>query len=121
MDQLSSTHSTSKIPVTQSLLKTLRLLSQPSSNAFEPTDIVKVLEKNHGLLNKEQQDAQEIYQVLVSELESETTQLSKKQGLKDLLSLGSSRKANKIENPLTGLLADRTACMDCGYSVSRVV
>ncbi|KAK4517925.1 lipid-binding protein [Mucor velutinosus] len=116
LDQMSTAHSTSRLPVTQSLLKTLRLLSQPSNNAFKPTDIVNVLGKHRYLLNREQQDAQEIYQLLASELEAERSQLDKKQGLKDLLSFGARKKTNKIENPLNGFLAYRTSCTVCGYS-----
>ncbi|KAL9537223.1 hypothetical protein MBANPS3_011971 [Mucor bainieri] len=117
LDQVNTAHSASRLPVTQSLLKTLRLLSQPSNNAFKPTDIVNVLGKYRNLLNKEQQDAQEIYQILVNELDYEVDQLNKMQGgLKDLLSFGANTDTNEIKNPLKGLLADRAACMACGYS-----
>lgn len=120
LDQLSTTHSTSKIPVTQSLLKTLRLLSTPSDDTFQPIDIVRVLKNNHRVVNREQQDAQELYQLLVSELETETSKLNKKEGFRDILSFGSASKKNisMIENPLTGLIAYRTSCMQCGYTVS---
>ncbi|GAN01631.1 cysteine proteinase [Mucor ambiguus] len=117
LGQLSTAHSASRLPVTQSLLKTLRLLSQPSNNAFKPTDIVNVLGKYRNLLNREQQDAQEIYQLLVNELDSETDQLEKKQGgLRDLLSFGASKKTTKIKNPLKGRMADKRSCTVCGYS-----
>lgn len=116
---MSTAHSASRMPVTQSLLKTLRLLSQPSNDAFRPTDIVNVLGKNHNLLNKEQQDAQEAYQLLATELESERNQLEKKQqGLKELLSFGTNKKTDKIKNPLEGEMAARTSCIVCGHSVS---
>lgn len=117
---MSTTHSTSKIPVTQSLLKTLRLLSAPSDDTFQPIDIVRVLKNNHRVVNREQQDAQELYQLLVSELETETSKLNKKEGFRDILSFGSASKKNisMIENPLTGLIAYRTSCMQCGYTVS---
>lgn len=116
---MSSKHSASRLPVTQSLLKTLRLLSQPSNNAFKPTDIVNVLGKHRNILNKEQQDAQEIYQLLVNELEAETDQLAKKQGgLKDLLSFGASKKTDEIKSPLRGSITDRRSCTACGYTVS---
>ncbi|KAF1797960.1 hypothetical protein FB192DRAFT_1289663 [Mucor lusitanicus] len=117
LDQVSSKHSASRLPVTQSLLKTLRLLSQPSNNAFKPTDIVNVLGKHRNILNKEQQDAQEIYQLLVNELEAETDQLAKKQGgLKDLLSFGASKKTDEIKSPLRGSITDRRSCTACGYT-----
>ncbi|KAI8647613.1 hypothetical protein BD408DRAFT_378445 [Parasitella parasitica] len=118
LDQLNSAHSTSKIPVTQSLLKTLRLLSKPSEGTFQPIEIVKVLKQNHQVINREQQDAQELYQLLINDLETETSKLSQKRGFQDTSSFGAPDKidACMIDNPLTGSIAYQTACMQCGYT-----
>ncbi|CEP14438.1 hypothetical protein [Parasitella parasitica] len=118
LDQLNSAYSSNKIPVTQSLLKTLRLLSKPSEGTFQPIDVVRVLRNNRRVINREQQDAQELYQLLISELETETSKLSQKQGLKDILSLGASDKNDvaMTDNPLTGSIAYQTTCTKCGYA-----
>lgn len=102
--------------VTQSLLRTLRLLSTPVDDIINPTDIVEALESNQNVINREQQDAQELYQLLINQLEEEINKSNIKQGLKELLSVETS-KMSKQDNPFNGLLAYRISCMNCGYSV----
>ncbi|KAI9485654.1 MAG: hypothetical protein EXX96DRAFT_473288 [Benjaminiella poitrasii] len=119
LDQVSIDLSSHPLPVTRALLKTLRLLSTPTETVFQPMDIVSALANNRRVINREQQDAQELYQLIASELENETQhKLKSKQGLKDILSLGFSKqnKSLLLENPLSGLLAYRVSCMQCGYS-----
>lgn len=84
------------------------------------------------IINREQQDAQELFQLISSELDNESQHLKKKQqGFRDILSLGLNNKQkappflspspvnNKMmENPFTGLLANRLSCTHCGYSLS---
>lgn len=111
--RLSTAHN---LPVTRSLLRTVRLLSTPVGDIINPTDIVEALESNQNVINREQQDAQELYQLLINQLDEEISNTSVEQGLKDLL-LTESSKQNKLDNPFNGLLAYRISCMNCGYSV----
>lgn len=89
-----------KLPVTRSLLKTLRLLSTPINTIFKPIDIVNALKHRKQVINRQQQDAQELYQLLVSQLDDEITAL---------------------ENPLNGSLTYNIVCNECGYSVSTTM
>jgi ubiquitin C-terminal hydrolase len=104
--------------VTRSLLKTLRLLSTPTDSAFRPNDLVTALASN--LVNQRQQDAQELYQLLISALDNETQkQKSKQEGLEGALHLEQDNEL--IENPLNGLLASYTTCKKCKYSVKYYI
>lgn len=107
---------TMELPVTRSLLKTLKLLTVPSNGIFRPIELVSAMSSNRRVINREQQDAQELFQLISSELDNENQMTKKKQGFRDLLSL--STKRNTIENPFTGLLANRLSCIQCGYTVS---
>ncbi|KAI8993415.1 hypothetical protein BDB01DRAFT_776226 [Pilobolus umbonatus] len=116
--------SSAVLPVTRSLLRTLRLLSKPSTMAFKPTELVLALSSNRRILNKEQQDAQELFQLLSSALDTESDLAQKRHGLQDVL-LHSSNPSPFIihhpltkpfTNPFTGLLANRLSCMHCGYT-----
>ncbi|KAG0189271.1 hypothetical protein DFQ28_003619 [Apophysomyces sp. BC1034] len=120
-----------QLPVTRSLLKTLKLLSQPlqQRSAFRPIDLVSAISSNPRVTNHEQQDAQELFQLISSQLDIENNGIEKRGliggGLRDLL--GSSKddehmrhlrknRASRLENPFTGLLANRLSCMQCGYT-----
>lgn len=112
------------LPVTRSLLKTLRLLSVPSNTAFKPIEIVSAMSSNRRVINREQQDAQELFQLISGELDNESLLAKKRQGFRDILSFPSKNQSifsakEKIDNPFTGLLANRLSCMQCGYTVSR--
>ncbi|KAI7863651.1 hypothetical protein BDF14DRAFT_1841845 [Spinellus fusiger] len=121
------------LPVTRSLLKTLRQLSKPLywRSSFRPTDIVAAMPSNRRFMNREQQDAHEAFQLLFNAIEAEGEKAERYQtgsrGLIDILDTVSD--CNKkviscrlvtdailpIDNPLTGLLANRLSCMLCGY------
>ncbi|KAI7902681.1 uncharacterized protein BX663DRAFT_510128 [Cokeromyces recurvatus] len=119
LDQISNDLSSHNLPVSRSLLKTLRLLSTPSDTVFRPTEIISALSVNNKqVINQEQQDAQELYQLIVTELENEINHKLKfkQQGFKDILTFNSKQNKSLLENPLTGLLAYRISCMQCGYS-----
>ncbi|KAI9011856.1 hypothetical protein CLU79DRAFT_771614 [Phycomyces nitens] len=130
------------LPVTRSLLKTLRLLTLPihKSVVLEPTEIISALESK-SLLNREQQDAEELFQLVSGQIDQERRLVEATGrsggGLKDIVSngfwkpavagkrilSGNSRSVTagngcsaKIENPFTGLLASRLSCMQCGYT-----
>ncbi|KAI9311502.1 hypothetical protein BX666DRAFT_935272 [Dichotomocladium elegans] len=120
-----------QLRVTQSLHKTIRLLSKPLERRsyFKPTDVVKALSANHRVvINREQQDAQELFQLLAGAIDSENQTLAKS-GLESLLSHKNSvRPAGRLSSyplspsiskkmtPFTGLLASRLSCMQCGYT-----
>lgn len=91
----------------KSLLKTLRLLSRPSDTAFRPSELVSIL--SSCLINKEQQDAQELFQLISTALDNENQLVHKQQG-----------NSKVLENPFTGLLANRLSCMQCGYTVTII-
>jgi ubiquitin carboxyl-terminal hydrolase 1 len=91
------------LPVTRSLLKTLRLLSTPINAIFKPIDIVKALKNRKQVINRQQQDAQELYQLLVSQLDDEMDKI---------------KQDTSVVNPLNGQLDYHIKCTECGYSVS---
>lgn len=100
-------------------------MSVPTDNrlmAFKPVEIVAAMSSNRRVVNREQQDAQELFQFISGELDNESILAKKRQGFRDLLGFSSvksfiSTKKDKIDNPFTGLLANRLSCMQCGYTV----
>lgn len=98
---MNNSHVDQPLPVTRSLCKTLRLLARPldelESNklAFQPSDIVLAINANHRVVNREQQDAHELFQLLSGALDSEDSTAATRSGryadtgLKDLLGLSS--------------------------------
>ncbi|KAI8988114.1 hypothetical protein BDF20DRAFT_998625 [Mycotypha africana] len=133
-----STAATASIPITRSLLITLLTLTKPSprNKFFRPKEMVTALSINNDIINREQQDAQELYQLLMNELDTEISSVRKgqqpwKRGFKDILNVmahhpSSSQKAKlkkqqqqqddfiHLENPLHGLLAYKMTCTQCG-------
>lgn len=113
-----------ELPVTRSLLKTIRLLSIPSNKSFKPIEIVSAMSSNRRVINREQQDAQELFQLISGELDTENQLSQQKQGgFRDILNFSINQKQQKqkkstIDNPFTGLLANRLSCTQCGYTVS---
>ncbi|KAF7728375.1 hypothetical protein EC973_006183 [Apophysomyces ossiformis] len=120
-----------QLPVTRSLLKTLKLLSRPigQRTSFRPIDLVSSIASNPRVTNQEQQDAQELFQLISSELDTENHGFEKRGliggGLRDLLSLAKEdeskrhwrkNRSSQLENPFTGLLANRLSCTHCGYT-----
>ncbi|KAJ8655360.1 hypothetical protein O0I10_009049 [Lichtheimia ornata] len=106
-------------PVSQSLLKTIRLLSRPLDRrtAFRPVDIVTALTTHHNvIINRDQQDAQEFFQLLSGAIDTECHRLfTSKSGMESLLSTKKS-SSGVPSSPFTGLLASRLSCMQCGYT-----
>ncbi|KAL0085214.1 hypothetical protein J3Q64DRAFT_1746104 [Phycomyces blakesleeanus] len=142
LDRMSRMPYGKPLPVTRSLLKTLRLLTRPihKSLVLKPTEIISALESK-SLLNREQQDAEELFQLVSSQIDHERRLVEATGrtggGLKDILnnsfwkpavagkSIFSAKRSltstgngcsAKIENPFTGLLASRLSCMQCGYT-----
>ncbi|KAI8890450.1 cysteine proteinase [Backusella circina FSU 941] len=133
LEYISNVASGVPLPVTRSLLKTMRTLTKPilKRSSFRPIDIVTALSSNRRIISREQQDAQEFFQLVSSAIDIESQEVQRTEllggGLKDLLN----RKGGKIiageegqkalpsdhiENPFTGLLANRLSCMQCGYT-----
>ncbi|KAI9312425.1 hypothetical protein BX666DRAFT_1987349 [Dichotomocladium elegans] len=121
-------------PVTSSLAKTLRLLTCPLPKriAFRPTDIVSAM-NNRRISGHDQQDAQELFQLITSAIDVEQRGMTlQSNGLRDIIysishnpssssrhafsSLLSFNASRRLENPFTGLLANRLSCMQCGYT-----
>ncbi|KAI9251997.1 hypothetical protein EDC94DRAFT_526261 [Helicostylum pulchrum] len=107
---------TMELPVTRSLLKTLKLLTVPSNQAFRPAELVSAMSSNRRVINREQQDAQELFQLISGELDNENQMTKKKQGFRDLLFSAAVVNKPTVENPFTGLLANRLSCIQCGYT-----
>ncbi|KAI8146171.1 hypothetical protein BJV82DRAFT_600766 [Fennellomyces sp. T-0311] len=105
-------------PVTGSLLKTIRQLSKPlySRTAFRPRDMVASLSKR-VIINREQQDAQELFQLIVGALDAEASDRNAAMlgGLK-FLTQSQTQFMRTSTTPFTGLLASRLSCMQCGYT-----
>ncbi|KAG0262432.1 hypothetical protein BG011_010149 [Mortierella polycephala] len=130
------------VQVTEALLDTIESLQQPlaSHKAFRPRAIVSALEASRSkeskesgyyssIMNREQQDAQELFQIISSALTTEETTLQKLNAtrpllnldfLKKLASLGQDKHLHQVRkmnsNPMIGMLASRLSCMQCGYT-----
>ncbi|KAF9151406.1 hypothetical protein BG015_006719 [Linnemannia schmuckeri] len=130
------------LQVTEALLDTMEALQKPlaSHKAFRPRAIVQALESSRAkdskasgyhsnIMNREQQDAQELFQIISSALNSEETTIQKLQSTRPLLDLEFLKKligmestnldhqVKKMEsNPMIGMLASRLSCMQCGYT-----
>lgn len=134
------------LPVTRTLLKTLRTLVVPlyRRTSFRPVDIVTALSSNRRIISREQQDAQEFFQLISSAMDTEGQKIAKMEyvgeGFRDLLAkpnklnsrsewisriqisnnkpVITSYRRDHLENPFTGLLANRLSCTQCGYTVN---
>ncbi|KAG0286332.1 hypothetical protein BGZ98_005130, partial [Dissophora globulifera] len=132
------------IQVSGALLDTIEALQQPlaSPKSFRPRAIVSALEESRSrdpkasgyhsnIMNREQQDAQELFQMISSALSSEEAAVQKLSAtrplldldlVKSLLGLGQRSHPNEHSiakvhsNPMMGLLASRLSCMQCGYT-----
>ncbi|KAI8368527.1 hypothetical protein BD560DRAFT_398974 [Blakeslea trispora] len=131
LEYASNSSSDISLPVTRSLLKTIRCLTKPLErrSSFRPVDIVTALSSNRRIISREQQDAQEFFQLVSSAMDTEGQAIAKSRvfghGLKDLLMDRSSNKrciqssqpqTHQLENPFIGLLANRLSCMQCEYT-----
>ncbi|CAO3591603.1 unnamed protein product [Absidia cylindrospora] len=112
LDGINSQYTSQHLPVTRSLYKTLRLLSRPlldelntKNLAFRPVDIVSAVNVNHRVINREQQDAHELFQLLSGALETEGLAATKgchvDNGLKGLLSPYDSKSSSPGATTIT--------------------
>ncbi len=112
-------------PVTIALYATLERLNEPlkKQQSFIATDVVLALQANaRHLINRQQQDAHELFQLLIQSLEAEEDYSRRPKSLLDSeLIRKMVTKNDKIthfvtdRNPLCGLTACRVSCMKCGY------
>ncbi|KAK9719219.1 ubiquitin-specific protease ubp1 [Basidiobolus ranarum] len=120
-----------ELPVSDALLSTCTVLKQKitKSKAFKPLLVVEALKNNRRVVNREQQDAHEFFQIISSALSGEEAQITSfVQPLFDVSFLKGhtikqknttiklSSPSATIKNPFTGLLASRLACGQCGYT-----
>ncbi|KAJ1660085.1 ubiquitin-specific protease ubp1 [Dispira simplex] len=119
------------LPVTEALEETLVELNQTVSKnaAFRPFAILAALAGNRRMVNREQQDAHEAFQLISTALQDEDQSL--RFTVPSLLSV---RTVDPLvrqtidpsvllprrptTNPLLGLLASRLSCMQCGYTAA---
>ncbi|RIB10375.1 hypothetical protein C2G38_2106248 [Gigaspora rosea] len=113
--------------VTYALYTTLEKLNEPltSQDSFNPTTIVWALQAANvkRLINRQQQDAHELFQLLSESLsvEDEISRRPKSLFDVDTIKLLTKNTTNTTinltsgRNPLIGLTACRISCMKCGY------
>ncbi|KAF9910751.1 hypothetical protein BX616_010787 [Lobosporangium transversale] len=129
-----------EVQVTEALLDTVEALQKPlgSHQSFRPRAIVSALEESRAkdskssryhIMNREQQDAQELFQIISSALSSEEMTIQRLQAtrpllnldfLKKLIRLGRDQNEHQLRkqdsNPMIGMLASRLSCVQCGYT-----
>ncbi|KAI7857377.1 hypothetical protein BDC45DRAFT_31377 [Circinella umbellata] len=108
-------------PITGSLLKTIRQLSKPLKRhaSFRPRDMVASLLSKRVIINREQQDAQELFQLIVGALDAEASSRNATilgGGLKFFTQ--TKQQFMHTTTPFTGLLASRLSCIHCGYTAA---
>lgn len=79
-------------------------------------------------MNRDQQDAQELFQIVSSALSAEELNIQKLQATRPLMDIdlleslvkldaAKSQNMDKPSNPMVGMLASRLSCIQCGYTV----
>ncbi|RKP38129.1 hypothetical protein BJ085DRAFT_10609, partial [Dimargaris cristalligena] len=111
------------MPVSEALEETLEELNQTVSRnvAFRPFAILAALASNRRLVNQEQQDAHEAFQMISTALADEDALLRfRSPSLLDSRewSRASGLPIRAMTNPLAGLLASRLACLECGHTAA---
>lgn len=119
-------------PLLDVLIPLLSTLSRPSSHSHpRPLRLTALIEaltlapifKSSGMFNRmrEQQDAQELWQLLMAAVEEEGEVIKKvgvkegKEGFRGLMSLLADESSQE-DSPFKGRLAYRRGCRICGYS-----
>ncbi|CAG8432721.1 5703_t:CDS:2, partial [Diversispora eburnea] len=113
-----------KCPVTIALHETLEKLNEPIKNraSLVPTKMVWALQENaRRLINRQQQDAHELFQLLTESLGTEDEICRRPKSILDVDAIRELTKpdnqSNLIyeSNPLKGLIACRISCLNCNY------
>ncbi|KAF9428932.1 hypothetical protein BGZ94_000427 [Podila epigama] len=129
--------------VAEALLETIESLKEPQSSpkSFRPRTFVAALEAarsrdpsasgyNSNIMNRDQQDAQELFQIVSSALSSEELGLRTLEATRPLMDADlvpsltrlnenlapTPRVKNEPSNPMVGMLASRLSCIQCGYT-----
>ncbi|GBB94677.1 hypothetical protein RclHR1_00240025 [Rhizophagus clarus] len=115
-----------ELPVTIALHTTLERLNEPLTRqqSFIATDVVWALQANaKRLINRQQQDAHELFQFLFQSLGVEEGHIRRPKSLFDIELIKKMAAKNDTitnfvcdRNPLRGLTACRVSCMKCDYS-----
>ncbi|KAI8976546.1 hypothetical protein BDB01DRAFT_803347 [Pilobolus umbonatus] len=131
LESINYASSSLSLPVTRTLLLTLRTITKPIRKrcSYRPIDITVALSSNARIISREQQDAHEFFQLVSSELDTEGQLLKKEyEGIKTALDVMDSthhswvnrvyrsKPPSTLENPMTGSLANRLSCTQCGYT-----
>ncbi|KAF9389529.1 hypothetical protein CPB97_011169 [Podila verticillata] len=124
--------------VTEALLDTIETLQEPQSahKSLRPRTFVSALEAarsrdpkasgySSNIMNRDQQDAQELFQIVSSALSAEELNIQKLQATRPLMDVDlleslvkdtRSQHKDKLSNPMVGMLASRLSCIQCGYT-----
>ncbi|BFZ64310.1 ubiquitin-specific protease ubp1 [Saitoella coloradoensis] len=112
-------------PVSIALNRTLAQLN--TSGSHTPRDVVYALSSNRRVVNNEQQDAQEFFQIITGALDDEAAKVSRRRHLGPGMSLKPNRlyptpahaiqgeRERGMKSPFEGLMANRVGCLSCGY------
>lgn len=90
------------------------------------------MDGHRRVVNREQQDAQELFQLIASRLDQEHTTHARRAPKDGMALLADGMPVvsrirpavshpTLLDTPLTGLLASRLSCMECNYTVSRFI
>ncbi|KTW26674.1 hypothetical protein T552_02683 [Pneumocystis carinii B80] len=95
--------------------------SSSLSRTHSTSKLIKTLSLNKKIYDYEQQDAQEFFQILTTQLNTEILRMSKKcteKGFSDSIKTRSEicNIENEIKSPFDGLMANRLECINCGFS-----
>ncbi|KAG0090628.1 hypothetical protein BGZ93_008528 [Podila epicladia] len=125
--------------VAEALLETIETLQEPQSThkSFRPRTFVSALEAarsrdpkasgySSNIMNRDQQDAQELFQIVSSALSAEELNIQKLQAVRPLMDVDlleslvkldtKPQNMEKLSNPMAGMLASRLSCVQCGYT-----
>ncbi|KAG0013664.1 hypothetical protein BGZ81_000890, partial [Podila clonocystis] len=125
--------------VAEALLETIETLQEPqnTNKSFRPRTFVSALEAarsrdpkasgySSNIMNRDQQDAQELFQIVSSALSAEELNIEKLQATRPLMDIDllerlvkldtKTQNKNNPSNPMVGMLASRLSCIQCGYT-----
>ncbi|KAG4306419.1 hypothetical protein PORY_000407 [Pneumocystis oryctolagi] len=120
LEKLSKEHDNPIASATFSIIFKLNH-SSSLSRTHSTSKLVKTLSLHKKIFGYEQQDAQEFFQILTTQLNAEILKMSKKyteKGFSDSIKTRSENFdiKNEIKSPFNGLMANRLECMSCGFS-----
>ncbi|KAI9598270.1 hypothetical protein BDF19DRAFT_410995 [Syncephalis fuscata] len=115
--------------VSNTLLDTLESINAPLNGpaAFRPRKLTQSLAQHQRVINREQQDAHEFFQILSATLTQEASKINEQRQVVSLFDTNMLKhilkntalvghQYQRIRNPFSGLLVSRISCVDCGYT-----